>query len=306
MGTEAKATIDRQALARRARRLDLQSRRRVAHLFAGEARSVFRGAGLEFESVREYAYGDDVRAIDWNVTARVGRPFVKRFIATRDRDVLLAIDRSPSMEFGPATTKAEQAALLALFFALLALRGRERVGLFEFACEQPAALPPSRTADVPERLLAVLARQVRPLARDSGLGLEAMAQRLDRALPRRALLLIASDFEGLAPSDEHALGRLAARHEVLAARIHDPREASLDGVAGRIEAIDPESGRRFAVDGRCATTRRDFAHVAAAARRSALEALDRAGIERFESSTRDASLSGAIEFLIRRARGAER
>lgn len=288
----------REAILRRARRIVLSSRRVVARALAGETRSVFRGTGVEFDSVREYAYGDDVRAIDWNVTARAGRPFVKRFVTTRERDVVLAVDRSGSMSFATARrTKAEIVAELAAILASIAERGRERVGLVEFGNREPQELAPRRNRALLERIVG---RLLEPTRSRVDAGFDDLVARIERVLPRRALLFLVSDFHEL--PGERLLARLAARHETIAVRVFDPREIELRG-DGAVSCVDPETGRAFAIDAAASASRARFA-ADAAARSERLRALcGRAGVGRIDLDTRDERFRALFDFFESRRRG---
>lgn len=291
----------REAILRRAKRIVLSSRRIVARALAGETRSVFRGTGIEFESVREYAYGDDVRAIDWNVTARAGKPFVKRFITTRERDVVLAVDRSASMSFATTrSTKAEIAAEACAIVAAIAERGRERVGLVEFGNRRAQQIAPRRDRATIER---VTTRLLQPTTTLPGAGLGDLVERLQRVVVRRALVFLISDFHE--PPNERELALLSARHEVIAVVVIDPAERELRG-EGAVRCVDPESGLEFTIDAGSSRQRARFAADAASRRASLRERFARAGVSRIEQDTRDERFTALFDFFESRRRGVAR
>lgn len=287
--------LTRQELLRKARRVEIKSRKLVSLAMAGEYHAVFRGTGVEFESVREYVHGDDVRAIDWNVTARAGRPYVKRFVESRERSVFLAIDRSPSLDFGSAgRTKAEVALELAAVLALAADRNRDRVGLLQFTDRVESFLPPGGGPGWPHRILRDLLA-LAPVGRRTDLA--AAIAELARRSARRAVVFLLSDFADGVPTEP--LRRLRARHDVVAVRLLDPRERELDG-AGVLECVDPESGRRFRLDVGSAAERARFRAAAARRDHAIATALRRAGVDALEVGTDQEVLPPLVRFFHRR------
>ncbi len=256
-------------LARQVRLLELSTRRRVTEVFAGEYTSAFKGRGMEFAEVREYQPGDDVRFIDWNVTARTGRPFIKRFVEERELTVMLVVDLSGSFEFGTAPggieghaggewsvladgSKRAVAAKAAALLAFAAVRSGDRVGLCAFTDRIEHFVPPRKGSRHALRLVRELLA-LEPRGRETDLA--PVADRLRRVLHRRSLIFVISDF--LAPSEprgfEASLRRLAraggARggHDVIAAVVRDKRDAELVS-AGLVRVRDPETGRETVID----------------------------------------------------------
>src|SRR5437763_1398887 len=233
---------------RQIRRLQLKARRAVEDLLGGEYHSVFKGSGIAFEEVREYQPGDDIRAIDWNVTARMGHPFVKRFIEEREQTVLLAVDCSGSHRFGTRLQqKREVAAELAAVLAFSAISNNDRVGLVQFTDRVERFVPPRKGA-----------RHVLRLIRDvlfyeperRGTSLRAGLDFLNRVLRRRTIVFLLSDFLG--EGYEPPFKRAGRRHDLIAARITDPLEEGLPA-AGLLHAV--RRGRARA-GGRAAAARR--------------------------------------------------
>ncbi|HEX7079077.1 MAG TPA: DUF58 domain-containing protein [Candidatus Eisenbacteria bacterium] len=220
------------------RRLTIRSRRAVEEVFAGAYKSAFRGKGLEFAEVREYVVGDDVRAIDWNVTARHGRPFVKRFDEERELTVVVAMDLSGSLRFGSrARTKRETAAEAGALLALAAARNRDRVGLLLFTDQVELYLPPGKSR---ARSLRIVREMLAYEPKGRGTDLAGALAFLGRVLRRRAIVFLVSDW--IAPAFDRPLAFLARRHEVVTITVADPFERELPDT-GLVLARDLETGR---------------------------------------------------------------
>src|SRR5438552_2625737 len=228
---------------RQVRRLQLRARRAVADLLGGEYRSVFKGAGIAFEEVREYQAGDDIRTIDWNVTARMGHPFIKRYIEERELTVMLLIDCSGSQRFGTQLhEKREVAAELAALLAFSAISNNDKVGLIAFTDRVERFVPPRKGTRHALRLI----RDVlffEPTRRQTSV--RQALDLLNRIVHRRAIVFLLSDF--LDHGFERALRRTGRRHDLVAIRITDPREEQLPAV-GFLELEDAETGKRFLLD----------------------------------------------------------
>jgi uncharacterized protein (DUF58 family) len=235
-------------LLRQVRRIELRTERLVSSLAAGRIRSTFKGSGLEFDEVREYTPGDDVRAIDWNVTARAGRPHVKVFREERELTTWLLVDASGSMRFGAIPgvsprTKLALAAEAAAVIAVTSLRNRDPLGLMRVGAGDPLRLAPRRGRGHCLRIIReLLAVGDQRGGDDAATALEALAARPGR----RGACFVVSDF---LVTDDHAtkrlgdaLARLARRHDVIALRIADPAEARLPGGGAPLVVQDPEGG----------------------------------------------------------------
>ncbi|MEL7473557.1 MAG: DUF58 domain-containing protein [Planctomycetota bacterium] len=272
-----------ETLMRDVRRLQIRARRRVNELFAGEYHAAFRGQGIEFSDVREYQPGDDVRSIDWNVTARAGRPFIKRFVEERQLTVVLAVDRSASDTFGTvAKTKSRLAAEAGALLALSATRNRDRVGLHIFTNRTELFVPPAVGQAHTLRVIRELLGH-EPEGRTADL--PAAVEELSRTVRRHAIVFLMSDF--LVPTDarlEQSLRLLARRHDVIATRISDPRESELPNV-GLIDLIDPETGKTARIDAGSRRVRRRFAERRRAQRTEAERLIRRAKCDLLDLST---------------------
>jgi len=235
----------RQPLQRRVRDLEIVSARLIRAGFAGDYHSAFHGRGIEFSQVREYLPGDDIRAIDWNVTARSGVPHVKEFIEERDLTILVAVDVSGSMAFGSIDwRKIDIAAELAAVFAFSAVQNSDRVGLLLFADSIRSFLPPRRGRSHAQ----VIVRGAVDAAMRGCSGsadFETAVMFLDRVAVKRAVVIVISDF--LDSDFEKPLRRLNRRHDVVAITIGDPREERFPD-RGVVRLLDAESGEARAVD----------------------------------------------------------
>ena len=222
--------------------IELRTRGLVTSLFAGEYRSLFRGQGMEFAEVRAYEHGDDFRAIDWNVSARLASPYVKTFTEERELTVMLVVDQSGSTRFGEPMTKAALAVEVGAVLALAAAAQNDRVGALLFADEVERVVPPRKGRRHALRVIRDLIAFA-PEGRRTNLAASLMYA--TRLLRHHSIVVVLSDF--LAEGWEKPLRRLAARHEVVAIVVNDPRERDLPE-SGWIELADAETGRRVLVD----------------------------------------------------------
>lgn len=285
-----------QDLLRKVRRLEIRSRRLVEDLFAGGTESVFKGRGVEFEEVRPYVPGDEVRDLDWNVTARLGQPYVKRFVEEREITVLLVVDVSCSMRFGTrGSEKRELAAELCALLGFAAVRQNDRVGLALVSDQVEHFVAPGRGR---VHLLRIL-RDVLDHEPGRPTRLGAAARFLTRTLKRRSLVFWISDFDDvLDPSDWRVM---AARHELTALAMRDPADDQLPR-AGWALLEDLESGRRRLVDTSDERVRRAYAAAAHQRRRAAEAALAAARCPVVEVRTDRPYVPTLVQFFRRRRR----
>ncbi len=251
-------------LERQVRRLQIRARRAVEDLLGGDYKSVFKGAGIAFEEVREYQPGDDIRSIDWNVTARMGHPFIKRFVEERELTVFLLVDCSRSQLFSTrAKQKRELAAEVAALLAFSAIKNNDKVGLIAVSEQVEKFVPPRKGT-----------RHVLRLIRDilffepnyPGTSLKAGLDFLNKVLKRRALIFLISDY--LDKGYEKAFKRTGKRHDLVAVHLSDPREFSFPPV-GLVELEDAETGRQLLVD----TSAAGFQQALAAKSQARMDAL---------------------------------
>lgn len=241
-------------ILKKIRHLELKTRGLVSAAFAGQYRSVFKGRGMNFEEVRQYQPGDEVRTIDWNVTARLGEPFVKKFTEERELTVMLVVDVSASGDFGSVEmSKRELAAEVASVLAFSAIRNNDKVGLLLFSDHVELFIPPRKGRAHTLRLI----REILFFS-PQGRGTEpALAlQYLNRIVTRRAVVFLISDFQARDFSRE--LSVTGRRHDLIAVPIVDPREEELPEV-GRVTLEDAETGEQVEVNTGSATARAAYA-----------------------------------------------
>jgi uncharacterized protein (DUF58 family) len=275
------------------RALELAIGRRVDGLLAGDYRSAFPGIGSELHQVRQYEPGDDVRRIEWNVTARTGRPHVRVELAERVLVTWLVIDASASMTFGTADRrKADVAEGVALAVGYAATRRGNRLGLVTFGSAEPRLRRPRQgRAALLDTLQAL---RVHP---GGDATLREALELVDRVAIQRALVVVVSDFRG--PRDWRLpILRVAGRHPTVAVEVRDPREQELPDL-GELRLVDPETGRQLRVDTRDRKLRERFATAAADERRSLVTTLSSAGVRHVTLSTQGDWLRPLAAFLRR-------
>jgi uncharacterized protein (DUF58 family) len=277
---------------RQVRRLQLRARRAVEDPLGGAYRSVFKGSGIAFEEVREYQPGDDIRSIDWNVTARMGHPFIKRYVEERELTVLLLVDASASLAFGTMDqSKRDVVAEIGALLTLCAASNNDKIGLVLCTDRVERFVPPRKGARHALRVIRDLF-VIRP--EHAGTDLAAGLDFVNRVTRRRVLLFLFSDF--LTAGYEKALERTGHRHDVVAVQISDPRERELPAV-GLVEMQDAETGERLVVD----TSSRHFRDAfreRVAQRREAFTQLARGHrIDVLDVSTAGGHLDALIRFF---------
>ena len=244
-------------IIRKVRRIEIRTKKLVNDVFSGEYHSIFKGRGMEFEEVREYQPGDDIRIIDWNVTARYGYPFVKKFAEERELTVMLLVDASSSGEFGTAQRmKGEIAAELCSVLAFSAIKNNDKVGMIIFTDKIEKYIPPKKGSSHVLRLIReVLYFKPEHQRTDINCALEF----LGRVIKRRCVVFLVSDF--LNTGFEKMLSIANKRHDVIAIRIVDPREIELPNV-GFIELEDTETGEQILIDTKDSEVRKSFSEYA--------------------------------------------
>lgn len=262
----------REPLSRRVAKLEVLSARLIRAGFAGDYHSAFHGRGIEFAQVREYQPGDDIRTIDWNVTARSGVPHVKEFVEERDLTIIVALDVSGSMGFGSVDwRKCDVAAELTSVFAFSAVENDDRVGLLTFAGDVAKYIPPRRG----HAHAQVIVRAAADVAMRGPQGLADIEQAvrfLERVSAKRAVVIVLSDFLDL--NFERPLRRLGRRHDVVALALRDPREERFPR-GGLVRLVDMETGVRRLIElGRDDVARRATQRDQQLARRFRAAAID--------------------------------
>ena len=281
--------------------LELTIARRVDGMLAGDHRSALLGRGTELAQVRPYVPGDDVRLIDWNVTARTTEPHVRVHLAERVLVTWIVLDTSPSMSFGTAERRKADVALgVALAIGHAATVRGNRVGMVGFGGEREHVLPPRQGRAGLVGLLLGLKEGNEPDGFGAGHTLAEALRRLAGAARQRSLVVVVSDFRG--PRDwRRPLLQVAGRHEVLAVEVRDPREQELEP-AGTLWLVDPESGRQLQVDTNDGKLRTRFAAAAADERAAVARELATAGVAHVTLST-DRDWLRDLAIFVRRRRG---
>ena len=298
------ASNDVAEILRQVRRIELRTERLVTSLASGGYRSAFKGQGMEFDEVREYAPGDDVRAIDWNVTARAGRPYVKVFREERELTIMLVVDVSASMRFGaiPGISPRAKLALAAEASAVVgvnALRNGDRLGLVLASDRTERHLPARKGRG---HCLRVVREVLAPFPGARGTSLPHALDELMRVAKRRTVCFLVSDFLASGSADDgfaRALSRAARRHDVVGLRVMDPGEAALPAVGGPLVITDPESGaQRVLAGGRVARER--YATAWSGARDATTKAFRGAGCDLVDLTTTESAVSALLRFFRQR------
>jgi uncharacterized protein (DUF58 family) len=286
---------------REVRRLEITTRHLVRDIVAGEYSSAFRGRGVEFSEVREYQPGDDIRTIDWNVTARLGSAYVKRYLEERELSVLFVVDDSASGRFGTRLrTKHTLAVEACAVLALAAARNNDRVGVVWATDRIERFVPPRRGRRHALRVISdLLAFEPAGTSTD----LAAALRFVDPILRRRAVVFLVSDF--LTSGYQADLGRLARRHDVIALQLYDLRERELPDI-GLVSLQDPESGRWRRVDTSRPDTRERFRLRAAEFDSSLEDEIRRCGADLVRLETGRSYAEPLIAFFRRRERAHRR
>ncbi len=286
---------------REVRRLEIRTRGLVDSLFSGEYSSVFHGRGLEFSHVRRYQVGDDVRSIDWKVTARRGTPFVRQFVEERDLLVVLMVDVSGSGRFGPGEKSAGEIAVeLSAAIAFAAARNNDRIGLILVSDRVEHYLPPRSGRRHVVRLLADLVSHD-PEGR--GTDLTTGLDRIEHTLIGRATVFVISDFIQSTPASpfREALLRIAGRHDLVALRLVSDATLELPDL-GWVEMTDPETGRRVTLDTGRKRVRERYKHAALRAQADTAMLLGEVGAELVDVSVSADPLAVLASFFRMRRR----
>ncbi len=277
------------------RRIEIRTRRLVQEVFSGEYHSVFKGTGMEFREVREYVPGDDVRTIDWNVTARTGDPFVKLFEEERELTVMLAVDMSRSGWFGTqGGSKVEMAAELCGVLAFSAIANKDKVGLLLFSDRVEKFIPPAKGKSHVLRLIRELLT-FEPEGR--GTSIKAPLELLGSVLKRKSTVFLVSDFWDSGFGTR--LSVLARKHDLVAVRVRDPRETTIPAV-GLVNWIDAETGQESLVDTSSPATRRILASRAAVHDEELERLLASRGVDLVDVSTAESYVEPLRKFFLAR------
>lgn len=292
-----------QQMWRRIRRLEITARRLVAEQFAGSYHSVFKGAGLQFEQIREYAPGDDPRLIDHNATARLGKPFVKLFVEERQLQVMLLVDMSASLRFGTVgRLKRQLAAEFVAAISFAALANNDKVGLALCAETVERVLPPHRGR---RHILTLLHELLNFEPSTPGTRLEVGLEKVGRQMRRRGVIFVVSDFlGGLNEATVRQMRWIGRRHDLIAVSVLDPAESHPERLPahGLWRFEEPESGRQRVVDLAWPPARRALIARTHRWRDELAESLRRAEVERIALSTEGSLVPALLGFFNRRTR----
>jgi uncharacterized protein (DUF58 family) len=291
-------------ILKKVRAIEIRTNRLVNDSLAGQYHSVFKGRGMDFDEVREYAPGDEVRTIDWNVTARTGHPFVKKFTEERELTLMLLVDVSASGNFGSGTqSKRQLAAELASVLAFSAIRNSDKVGLVLFSDQIEQYIPPKKGR---QHVLRVIREVLYCQPRSRGTDIVRALDFANQITRRRAVMFLVSDFE--LPDQDRALAgvrravRLAGRrHDVVALHVQDQREAELPDV-GRLAIEDAETGELVELNTTDARVRGRFAELAQARVENLRRALASEGVDSLNLDTREAYAPALRAFFKNRQR----
>lgn len=295
-------------ILKQVREIELRTRGLVDAIFGGEYHSVFRGQGMEFAEVRDYQLGDDIRHIDWNVTARMAHPYVKKHVEERELTVLLAVDLSGSEQFGTRSRfKAEAAAEVAAVLALSAVRNNDRVGLIIFTDRVEHVVPPKKGR---RHVLRVIRDVLAWVPDGRGTDISGALDYAARLLSHRGIIFVMSDFmpaAGTRPADawEKTLRTVARRHDVVAVSITDAADSALPE-AGLLVLSDPETGQEIAVDTSRPAVRGDFERSVTEEQGEVRRLFRRLGIDEIEVRTDESAVRPLLQFFKRRERKLQR
>ncbi|MEI6210205.1 MAG: DUF58 domain-containing protein [bacterium] len=294
--------VDTQELMKQVGRIRILTNRLIDDRLSGDYHSVFKGHGIEFDEVRPYVPGDDIRTIDWNVTARTGHPHIKRFAEERELTILFLIDVSGSQMFGSGSRpKSELAAEIACLLALTALRNQDKIGMILFSDRIVKSIPPRKGRTAVMRLVReILAAEETRHGTDIGAALRF----LSNVQKRKAIVFLISDYQD--QGYEKELRVAARRHDLISCIVSDPREQELPDV-GLIELQDPETGELLLVDTGSRRVRASFADRATRDRDALRTTLRRSGVDLLDIATDRPYIDDVRRlFRVRQLRGGRR
>jgi len=284
-------------LAKKIRVLQITTRKVVNDVLAGEYGSVFRGRGMEFDEVREYMPGDEIRTIDWNVTARTGTPFVKRFVEERELTVMFVVDLSASGEFGSVSKlKNEVAAEFCSLLAFSAVKNNDKVGLIVFTDQIEMYIPPKKGT---QHVLRVIRELLNFKPRQASTDIEGALDFLGKVTKKRSVVFLVSDFQ--AEGFEKPMRVIGKRHDLVAVTVVDPREVSLPNV-GLVELEDAETGEIVLIDTGSAGIRKRYERLGREQSDHFRELFSSMGVDQIEVMTDRDYVPNLVRFFRMRER----
>ena len=282
---------------RKIRRIEITTSKLATDFLSGQYESVFKGRGIEFDEVREYMPGDEIRSIDWNVTARMGSPFIKKYVEERQLTVMLLLDASSSSSFGTTKRfKKELAAEVSAVLAFAAIQHNDRIGLIIFTDRIEKFVPPRKGL---HHVLRVVREALAFAPKGKGTDIAGALRYLDNVTTRRAVTFVISDF--LAKDFKKPLSIANKKHDIVAITITDPREGQLPN-AGIIELVDAETGRPYMIDTASAKVREKYANRAGQLRDERTKLFGSVGVDHIDISTDRSYIEEFIKFFRMRKR----
>lgn len=286
-------------LFRKIRQIEIHTRRLVDDSFAGDYHAIFKGRGMEFDEVRPYLPGDEIRTIDWNVTARMGEPYVKRYVEERELTVMLLVDASGSGDFGTVNRfKREMAAELAAVLSFAATTNNDKVGLLIFTDRIELFIPPRKGR---RHVLRVIRELLAFQPEGHGTDIKLSLDTVNRVLKRRGIIFLVSDFLIDIETYRQTMFVTNRRHDVIAIDLHDPLETNIAGV-GMLALEDAESGELMLIDTSSRAWRQAFAKRISELEQNKARVFVRTGVDHIKVTTdRDYVLALTL-FFQQRAR----
>jgi uncharacterized protein (DUF58 family) len=286
-------------LAKKIRYIQIYTSKAVNDVLAGEYHSVFKGQGMEFDEVRAYQPGDDIRTIDWNVTARTGHPYVKRYVEEREITVFFLVDLSASGGFGSYEKfKNEIAAEFCALLAFSAIKNNDKVGLIVFTDTIKLFIPPAKgTSHVLRLIRELLFFEPGQTRKKTGTDIASGLDYLGRVLHKRGVVFLVSDF--LDQNFEKPLRVLARRHDLIAVSVSDPRELALPDV-GLLEIQDAETGETMVIDAGSKTVRKRYARLAEEKNKKLSDLFQSTGVDHIQLFTDRDYVLDLVKFFRKR------
>ncbi len=286
-------------LMNKIRHIEIRTRRLVNDSFAGEYHSIFKGRGMEFDEVRPYTPGDEIRSIDWNVTARMGHPYVKRYVEERELTVMLLVDASASGDFASeGKFKRELAAELAAVLSFAATTNKDKVGLMIFTDQIELYIPPRKGR---KHVLRLIRELLAFEPQSSGTNIKLALDKINQILKRRSIIFLVSDFLDQPERYRRPLYITNRKHDVIAVDLNDPLEANIARV-GMLALEDAETGQIVWVDTNDPTWRASFADQSAHFENAKRSVFSNAAIDRIEINTNQDYVKALTLFFQNRAR----
>jgi uncharacterized protein (DUF58 family) len=284
-------------ILQKVRRIEIKTRSIVNDILSGEYHSVFKGRGIEFSEVRTYTDGDDIRIIDWNVSARMREPYVKQHIEERELTVMLVVDASASGNFGTVNQlKAEMAVELCALLAFSAIKNNDRVGLIIFTSEVEKFIPPKKGKN---HVLRVIRELLYFKPQKTGTSINAALSFLNQVQTKKATVFLVSDF--FAPDFKSSLRVVSKRHDLVAITLSDPREYEMPPI-GLVQLRDPESGELVLVDTGSKAFRTQYKQQMEARRSAIRQTLRTTGVDEIALSTESDYVEPLVRFFRKRER----